>query len=83
LEPIGYKTFPASSWYYVTSVLANNDESVTIGGYGGDGMQSVPSFFTFKTDGSQMNTSFNYLLGEPNPGYGSKNIGAKKLLSIV
>jgi uncharacterized delta-60 repeat protein len=74
----GYKTFPVSSRYYVTSLLGNNDGSVTIGGYGGDGMESVPSFFTSRPDGSFAVTSFNYLLGEPNPGYGSKNIGAKK-----
>lgn len=74
----GYKTFSTSSRYFATSVLANNDESITVGGYGGDGMESVPSFFTFKTDGSLSITSFNYLLGEPNPGFGSKNIAAKK-----
>lgn len=74
----GYKTFSTSSRYYATSVLANNDESITVGGYGGDDMESVPSFFTFKTDGSIAITSFNYLLGEPHPGFGSKNVAAKK-----
>lgn len=74
----GYKTFPVASRHYITSLLGNNDGSVTIGGYGGDGMQSVPSFITSRADGSYAATSFNYLLGQPNPGYGSKNIGAKK-----
>ncbi|MBC7935850.1 MAG: hypothetical protein H7Y86_10920 [Rhizobacter sp.] len=74
----GYKVFPTASRYYVTSLLVNNDESVTVGGYGGDGLESPPSFFTFKIDGSIVITSFNYLLGQPNPGNGSKNIGAKK-----
>ncbi len=73
----GFKNFPSTPGYYVTSVLVNSDESVTIGGYGDDGQQSVPSFFTFKNDGSYSITSYNYLLGEPLPGYGSKNIAAK------
>ncbi len=76
----GYKSFPTSSRYYVTSVLVNNDESVTVGGYGNNGMESVPSFTTFNNNGSLTITSFNYLLGEPNPGFGSKNISAKKVV---
>ena len=73
----GYKQFPTAPGYYVTSVLVNNNESVTIGGYGDEGQQSVPSFITFKNDGSFSITSFNHLLGQPLPGYGSKNIAAK------
>ncbi|MFT3681638.1 MAG: hypothetical protein QM791_15310 [Ferruginibacter sp.] len=74
----GYKTFPTTSRYNITSLLVNDDESVTVGGYGDEGQQSVPSFFTFKNDGSISATSFNYLLGELHPGFGSKNIAAKK-----
>jgi uncharacterized delta-60 repeat protein len=74
----GYKTFPTASRYYITSLLVNNDGSVTAGGYGDEGTQSVPSFTTIYDDGQLNLTSFNYLLGEPNPGFGSKNIDAKK-----
>ncbi|MFT3681639.1 MAG: hypothetical protein QM791_15315 [Ferruginibacter sp.] len=74
----GFKSFSTSSAYHVTSILANSDESVTVGGYGGDGMQSAPSFFTFRTNESVAITSFSNLPGEPNPGLGSKNIAAKK-----
>jgi len=73
----GFKNFPTAPGYYVTSVLVNSDESVTVGGYGDEGQQSVPSFITFKNDGSFSITSFNHLLGQPLPGYGSKNIAAK------
>lgn len=77
----GYKMFPTAPGYYVTSVLVNSDESVTVGGYGDEGQLSVPSFFTFKNDGSLSITSYNHLLGQPLPGYGSKNIAAK--LAII
>lgn len=72
----GYKSFSTASRYYITSLLVNNDESVTVGGYGDNGMESVPSFTTFNNNSSLTITSFNYLLGEPNPGFGSKNVSA-------
>lgn len=72
----GFKTFSTGSRYYITSLCRNSDESITVGGYGDEGMQSVPSFITFNNNESFTITSFNYLLGQPNPGFGSKNIGA-------
>jgi hypothetical protein len=73
----GYKIWSTADSYNVTSLSVNSDGSPTVGGYGSAGMESVPSFITFRNDGSLSITSFNYLLGEPQPGFGCKNIAAK------
>lgn len=70
----GFKTISTNSWYYITSVFADNNQNITIGGYSDEGLQSLPSFTTFNNDGSVLISGF---INNPLPGFGSKNVAAK------
>lgn len=73
----GIAKWPVPNPYSITSINYHSNESITVGGSGTD-PSSGPSFFNFNNAGDiQTFTSYNYQVGQPFPGTGSKNISAK------
>lgn len=73
----GIAKWPVPKPYSITSLNYHANQSITVGGSSTD-PTAGPSFINFHNNGDINSlTSYNYLVGQPFPGYGCKNISAK------